>query len=343
MYAGVCICQIFLFFVANWLTNTTSLSYFFYTEEFNDNEELSAQYQMSLTEDDVASLSMYLDDTATELGDDHDDDADNCSLDDSSNLVTFPKGKLSFSHSDSVGGSALALLHLDDRSFCADDHDMSPKFDRRRSRKLAKFARITLCAAASSDFLPPKQQQQRQQQRHSIMGILPTSPNIKSQPQVPFDAVMKTTLAFSHILSFLNEGELIHSASLVCTAWADAATEALSTLMLASVGCDPSSFMSNGNDDELSCIDEELESIEECSDGTAVFESSSIAKSMEKDWSFLMDSFPWAQFLSDGAFKRVYKVWNENVGAYEAGSYLFNVIIFNQFYHHYYFSFPCYY
>ena len=39
---------------------------------------------------------------------------------------------------------------------------------------------------------------------------------------------------------------------------------------------------------------------------------------MERTWPNLMIQFPWAQFLSDGAFKRVFKVWNDRLWDYEA-------------------------
>ena len=73
--------------------------------------------------------------------------------------------------------------------------------------------------------------------------------------------------------------------------------------MLVSVGCDP---LSHGNADDDS------------SSGADAPVHSSMAKSMERDWPYLMDRFPWAKFLSDGAFKRVYKVWNNQCRAYEA-------------------------
>ena len=270
-------------------------------KEFSYNEELSAQYLLSLAEDDrTALLAHFHPDTNV------DNDDENASLD-TNDFACFAyedgkkMGKLSFSRCDSVGGSAMALLHLSDE---VKHIEQSPKYDRRRSMKLAKFARITLCAAAS-DFL------------HSTHSIRSSSSPKKSQPlsseELPFYSIMKSD-AFSNILSFLNEGELIHSASLVCTAWADAAAESLGTLMLVSVGCDPS-FMSKATNEDPSDDGNEHDSI----DMEAMsLKSSARAKSMEKDWSYLMDCFPWAHFLSDGAFKRVYRVWNDHCGTYEA-------------------------
>ena len=121
--------------------------------------------------------------------------------------------------------------------------------------------------------------------------------------------------AFSCVLSFLSEGGLIHAASLVCTAWADAAAEALGNLMLVSVGCDPSLNDKGNNDDCSRDEDDETDSVAVRSVSPAY---SSVAKSMERDWSYLMHRFPWARFLSDGSFKRVYKVWNDSCRGYEA-------------------------
>ena len=39
---------------------------------------------------------------------------------------------------------------------------------------------------------------------------------------------------------------------------------------------------------------------------------------MKRPYTFLNDCYPWAAFLSEGAFKRVYRVHNKKVGAMEA-------------------------
>ena len=104
--------------------------------------------------------------------------------------------------------------------------------------------------------------------------------------------------AFFCVLSCLDGRELIHSVSLVCATWADAAAKATCIRMLVSVGCD-TSFM-----------DERMK---------VSIGDPTVAISMKKDWSFLMcHRFPWAQFLSEGGLKRVYKVWNDDCGGYEA-------------------------
>jgi hypothetical protein len=44
----------------------------------------------------------------------------------------------------------------------------------------------------------------------------------------------------------------------------------------------------------------------------------SVALSMQRSWQYLHTLYPWGCFLSDGAFKRVYKVHNSRIGADEA-------------------------
>jgi len=220
----------------------------------------------------------------------------------------FMSKKIGFARCDSVGASALDLLHLDDKV-----KHLSPIFHRRRTMKLRKYARMSLCVAVASDSLQPKLKR---------CYRLSESPSTKQSllKGTPIKSIVDST-AFSRLLSFLNEGELIHSASLVCTTWADAAAEALGNFMLVSVGCDPS-VNGKTNDDCSSDLEELYNGVvaeNNFVDTQAVTpENSSVAKSMERGWPYLMERFPWAKFLSDGSFKRVYKVWNDYCGAYEA-------------------------
>jgi hypothetical protein len=96
------------------------------------------------------------------------------------------------------------------------------------------------------------------------------------------------------VFGFLTDNELVCSASMVCRAWADAATTASVKYMLASVG------HSDGCDDS----DEDDES-NDCN-----IEKSTTVPSMERSWSYLNTEFPWGLFLSEGSFKKVYKVYN---------------------------------
>ncbi len=161
-----------------------------------------------------------------------------------------------------------------------------------------------MCVAAAADFIQPKLK------RCYRLSKTPTKKRV-SLNETYINSITES-LIFSHVLSFLSERDLIHSASLVSTRFADVAAEALGNLMLASVGCDPwtkgKKTDSLGDADDYSLTDAQ---------GISRWHTS-VAKSLEIDWPCLLHQFPWAQFLSDGAFKKVFKVWNHRCGAYEA-------------------------
>ena len=112
------------------------------------------------------------------------------------------------------------------------------------------------------------------------------------------------------ILSFLSESELLCTASLVCTSWAAAATTAHAGHMMASVG-----YISNDNCGDRDDDDDDEED-QDIADGSTTKHVSS----MDRDWRYLTRLFPWACFLSSGAFKRVFRVYNSVMGAEEAVS-----------------------
>ncbi|GMH70021.1 hypothetical protein TrLO_g14459 [Triparma laevis f. longispina] len=119
------------------------------------------------------------------------------------------------------------------------------------------------------------------------------------------------------ILSFLNEVELLTVSSLVNSSWCDESVNCQANLMLVSVGCEDQ--MQNGpkdtNDDNMIDSDSDLDSD---SDDEKEVELGSVALSMKRPYKFLNECYPWAAFLSEGAFKRVYRVHNKKVGAMEA-------------------------
>jgi len=271
-----------------------------FTSEFYGNEDLSAQHRMVLDGEDESSLFAFYEADAN-LSDDNDDDNSELASINRESMDEFPtefmSKKIGFTRCDSLGASAFNLLNLEDKVKYF-DCELSPILDRRRTLKLRKYARMSLCAAAASDFL----QQPKFKRCNSLKGT-------------SIHSIVDST-AFSCVLSFLNEGELIHAASLVCTTWADAAAEALGTLMRVSVGCDPSLNDKIAEDDCSSDGADENDFVDMQTNVSP--RHSSVAKSMERDWPYLMARFPWAKFLSDGSFKRVYKVWNNHCGAYEA-------------------------
>jgi hypothetical protein len=125
------------------------------------------------------------------------------------------------------------------------------------------------------------------------------------QHMCPVRAAFKTAGILGNVLSYLHEHELLRIASLVCSSWSDTATHAHANLMLMSVG-------STGSNPE---VDDESEAEE-----SAFLSTHGIPGLLERPWTYLTNSFPWGCFLSEGAFKQVYKVYNRNLGVEEAVS-----------------------
>lgn len=114
------------------------------------------------------------------------------------------------------------------------------------------------------------------------------------------------------VFSYLTEYDLLCSASLVSSSWADAVTDAHASLMFMSVGCSASFAYNDGEEfDELEIFDENEQDM-------PVDKNSAVVQSMKRSWDYLVQRFPWGMFLSEGTFKRVFKVWNSNVNAEEA-------------------------
>jgi hypothetical protein len=272
-------------------------------EDFCTNEDLSAKYQIGLDEDDRSFLFAFYNSRLNTEKDDEDSEV--ASINGDSEDDEFPPEIMSrpifLSRCDSVGASALDLLHLDD---IPSDVGKALGHDRRRTMKLQKYRRMSMCVAAAAELIQPKLK------RCYRLSETPTKKRI-SLNETYINRIMESHI-FSHVLSFLSERDLIHSASLVSTRFADFAAEALGNLMLVSVGCDP--WTRGIKTDNLCDADDySLTDVR----GISRWHSS-VAKSLEKGWPYLMRQFPWAQFLSDGAFKKVFKVWNHQCGAYEA-------------------------
>ena len=279
-----------------------------FTSDFYGNADLGAQFQMALDEGEEASLFAFYDADADPDSEDEEDEGSNSELasinGESEEEDEFPtevaSKALGFRRCESVGASAFNLLHLDDT---VKEELPSPSYDRRRAMKLRKYARMSLCVAAAHDF--------RQPQLKRCYRLSESPAKVSTLEGTPINEIVGSA-AFSHVLSYLSEGELIHSASLVCTRFADVSAEALGKLMLVSVGCDSSLK-------ELASDDSSNEEVEPDMDARPESkELSTVAESMRRGWPYLTGRFPWANFLSEGAFKRVYKVWNNHVGTYEA-------------------------
>lgn len=117
----------------------------------------------------------------------------------------------------------------------------------------------------------------------------------QQQPEEEISSFLGNPEALARVFEFLDESELLCKASLVCTAWADAAATAHADRMLASVQC--------GEENQKEDVG-----------------PSSLARSMEWSWSTLNERFPWGCFLSEGSFKQVFRVHNGAVNACEAVS-----------------------
>ena len=125
-----------------------------------------------------------------------------------------------------------------------------------------------------------------------ISSPSPTPQSCNTESDAPsFSSIIIESGAIHRVLSYLNEGELIHSATLVSTMFADVAAGALGDMMK-----------------KLWCAESE----------TSAFGPSSLASSKKKTLEYLMGRFPSAKYIGDGGYKQVYKVWNGDCEGFEA-------------------------
>ena len=194
--------------------------------------------------------------------------------------------KSTLSRQESLGASCFAALDLNE------EISSPAKVQKRQQTSFAKYHRMSICASAMKSRWPL---------RHSVHSKV-----------FPHSDVVYDETVLSNVFSFLKEYEILCSASVVCTKWADAATKAHASLMLFSVGC-TADFSNTGDllDDDASLenFNSEISPI-----------SNSVACSMQRSWDYLTQNFPYGVFLSEGAFKQVYRVWNTSVKAEEAVS-----------------------
>lgn len=216
----------------------------------------------------------------------------------------------------SMGTAAFASLNLHDETQKVGDND---RMTRRRIGSLAKHRRISLFANTMQSRNSIRPSRKSHFAGCARMSIAETSLALHDEKRFSFlPAKVSEISSFDHsnkleidqnplmesgilstVLSFLDERELLCGVSPVCSFWADVCTEAHATLMLSSVGC--------------------LENIDDFEDLDVLpVENQSIMRSMEKNWKYLINQYPWACFLSEGAFKKVYKVWNSATEAEEA-------------------------
>lgn len=189
---------------------------------------------------------------------------------------------------DNVGTPGLDRRHITDRH------------ERRRSMKLQKLTRKRLSIANSQDLL-----------RFTRLSSTPT--HLRSSLDAPTFSSNTESTAFSPVLPYLNDS-LVFNPTLLRSA-SDAPS-------FGSISESAAFYhlLSYLNEEDLVSVS--LVSTSSFTDfavgalGDLMLKSGGCSSS--KDWKYLMNRFPWALYLGDGGYKRVYKVWNSNCGAYEA-------------------------
>ena len=201
------------------------------------------------------------------------------------------------------------------------------KIQRRRAKSFAKHSRMSICNTAMESRFKPFRPSLLQKKTafayqaelcsHSQHTLGPSpvkdiNKMMTNEDEISSRLVLLNSSKLLPIMSFLTEQELQCTASLVCTTWADTATESLASLMLISVGCsledsDDSSDTADIDDEDIASLVEEQQPC-------------SVAASMQRPFSYIVDKFPWGSYLSEGTFKRVFRVWNSAVNAEEAVS-----------------------
>ncbi|GAX26937.1 hypothetical protein FisN_9Lh237 [Fistulifera solaris] len=168
--------------------------------------------------------------------------------------------------------------------------------NRRRRASLIKSARMSL-------FLKTNEQEDNRlsnnkpifwSKRRCTTGMMNNDLNALDHAQFPDELspesqedLFENHTALVNIFSFLSQKDIMTTVSTICTSWSDAATTAIVKLMRSS----------------LDFLDDE----EDTDDNSNAALSS---LSLERSWEYLTGVFPWGRFLSYGAFKNVYRVYN---------------------------------
>ena len=193
------------------------------------------------------------------------------------------------------------------------------RHNRRRQTSLAKHKRMSLIASATYPAVSMQTNRKSlfvRRPHRSTLLIEPISERIPAVPAFPLpletgvvetdtvasppnacDTAMKDEDILNSVLGYLSEFELMCTASLVCSKWADASAHAHADLMMLSIGCTDH----GGELEEGDSLGGELpEEKQACV----------VSGIAERAWPSLVDNYPWACFLSEGAYKKVYKVYN---------------------------------
>jgi serine/threonine protein kinase len=125
--------------------------------------------------------------------------------------------------------------------------------------------------------------------KEDVFPEIETADFTKTDSVLPSEQVATNESIMTQVFSFLNEIDLVHTASSVCTSWADMASTAHARLIF-------TTFMGES--------DKEIDRYQ--------------YNHLERTWKEVHTLFPWACFLAEGGAKRVYKVYNRHVREKEA-------------------------
>mmetsp|Transcript_58141 Transcript_58141/g.65002 ORF Transcript_58141/g.65002 Transcript_58141/m.65002 type:complete len:1499 (-) Transcript_58141:1235-5731(-) len=218
--------------------------------------------------------------------------------------------------------TGMCLAVIDNHSIKRTDERFPSRDVRRRQTSFAKHNRMSLFASAVNPADAFSQQrkslfvrqsclfpackrtllQESAQEflsRHTAVIDESTRENFNNREESPFDSSEILRMIFD----FLQENELLLVIGLVSTKWSDVATHSHANLMLSSVACVAS-------DEEKS----------KHGSNNQLLPQTGVPTSMDRSWDYLTTSYPWACFLSEGAYKRVYKVFNQCCQTEEAVS-----------------------
>jgi serine/threonine protein kinase len=152
--------------------------------------------------------------------------------------------------------------------------------------------------------------------------------DIFEDDESPMSAVVHDEKIMARILLFVPDAERVQTMSLVCTKWSESVTtsqtmevsDKLGALMLSD-----REFQGEGYEDDESSADGDNDN--------RLCQTLSTQHNLHMDdrtWDYLNSQFPWACFLSEGAFKQVYKVYNSTVGEEEVISIMDTESIFDK-------------
>lgn len=187
--------------------------------------------------------------------------------------------------------------------------------------RLGGATRVAIENAAEDGFKVPMRMQMGVAQKDA--SALVTAAVAPSTP-LSVEALNKN---LPLILSFLDQEKLLTTSCLVNSHWWTESVSRQAALMLESVGCEgmaggkssgSSREADSDSDGEFDESDDEQEEKKTEVGAAIVAPSTSIVDSMKRSWKFLHEQYPHASFLSEGAFKQVYRVYNVNTGGQEA-------------------------